>query len=74
MPRTIEITKWGRVMSDVRCIDEEGREVELPEHLRDGAEYFECSLCGRKTTDYYCYHLVCGMTQPDGSKCEGVIQ
>jgi len=36
-----------------------------------GASQAVCTQCGRKTWDAVLIGLTCGMSQPDGTKCEG---
>lgn len=46
----------------------------LPPHLRKDAPYRVCDTCGRKTWYRAFYEGErCGMTQPDGSTCEGLF-
>jgi hypothetical protein len=41
------------------------------EELFNDDVYQRCSKCGRKTWARRQFNDVCGMTQPDGSKCTG---
>lgn len=47
---------------------------ELPDHLRDDAPYKQCSVCGRKSWDEPEVQAICWLSQPDGSKCQGVLR
>lgn len=42
-------------------------------HLAPDAPNLVCSGCGRKTWSSSDVGEVCGMSQPDGSKCQGVF-
>jgi len=42
-------------------------------HLLDDAPYLRCSLCGRRTFDLQSEGKLCAMTQPNGTKCQGVL-
>lgn len=46
----------------------------LPAHLRDDAPYAVCSGCGRKSWGGSEAGSRCGMTQPDGSSCDGSLR
>ena len=46
----------------------------LPERLHDDAPCQQCWKCGRKTWDCEQFERPCGMTQPDGSPCDGVFR
>jgi hypothetical protein len=36
--------------------------------------YKQCSVCGRKSWDEPEVQALCWMTQPNGSKCQGVLR
>lgn len=44
-----------------------------PIHLRDNTSYLQCSACDRKSWAGE-INRPCGMPQPDGSKCDGVME
>ena len=48
--------------------------VSLPEHLRADAPFLVCSACQRKEWCLDCDGERCGMTQPDGFQCGGVLR
>jgi hypothetical protein len=45
----------------------------LPEHLCDTAPCQRCSRCGRATYTKTAFGSVCGLTQPNGLKCDGTF-
>lgn len=47
--------------------------VSRPEHLRDDARFLVCSVCKRKEFCLDCDGERCGMPQPDGFPCGGVM-
>lgn len=46
----------------------------LPPHLRDDAPYKQCSVCGRKSFEQPELETLCWMSQPNGTKCQGVLR
>lgn len=44
------------------------------QHLNENAPYVRCSKCGRKSYDVISDAVQCGMTQPYGSVCDGILQ
>lgn len=50
-------------------------ESELPYHLREHSDaWAQCSQCGRKSWDKASVGRLCGMPQPSGRECEGVMR
>lgn len=49
-------------------------EKNLPAHLREDAPFLRCDQCRRKTWALRALNTRCGMTQPDGQKCEGTFK
>lgn len=51
---------------------EKALERNLPPHLRAAAPFLVCSSCGRKTWAIPPATQLCGMSQPNGEKCQGM--
>lgn len=50
-------------------------ETELPYYLREDSQpAAQCDQCGRKSWDPDMRDRRCGMSQPDGSNCEGTMR
>lgn len=47
--------------------------TDLPEHLKRDASYIQCDKCGRKSRSE-AVNSICGMKQPDGSRCTGHLR
>ena len=47
---------------------------ELRAYLREDASFLQCSKCRRKSWGGEPVNGICGMTQPDGGKCDGVLE
>lgn len=45
----------------------------LPPHLRDDANYLQCSKCRRKSWGGECVNAKCGMPSPSGEICDGIL-
>ena len=46
---------------------------DMPVHLRDDASFLQCSECRRKSWSGE-INSTCGMTQPSGNKCKGLLE
>jgi len=46
---------------------------DFPAHLRPDAAFLICDRCGRKSWALDQRGQVCGMPQPDGSRCQGIF-
>lgn len=46
---------------------------EWPIYLRDNASYLQCSKCRRKSWSGE-INSACNMPQPDGNKCDGLLE
>ena len=45
--------------------------VHTPEHLRPDAMHYTCSGCGRWSWERESWRQRCGVTQPNGARCNG---
>ena len=64
-----------------RSIRKDTIQIELPQslfelraYLREDASFLQCSKCRRKSWGGEPVNGICGMTQPDGGKCDGVLE
>jgi hypothetical protein len=65
------------MVNNLRCYDEVGNEIKIPEYLlADYAPFhFVCSSCGRKTWSKSDSNLLCLFPQqPNGIKCMGILR
>jgi hypothetical protein len=46
----------------------------LPEYLKDDASFLQCGECGRKSWGDTPVNSVCGMPQPSGQRCPGIMR
>lgn len=48
--------------------------LHAPEHLRDDAMHYTCTVCRRQSWDRNSFNQLCGMPQPGGVPCPGFFR